>query len=358
MSSACFGSSNPNIHSASLPAPRMAGAAAIPAVLDALQLDEELEALLYARCEAVCRHAGGKVVNRFEPELRAVLRAALWYLSTVSGEATPAQQLLNMHRVAGAALPRALLQRGPALEPANSEVYGRTLLRVPRRSSVIYGVLTVLLPWAWARISQLGIDHPERLRWLRWMRFAEGWTTLASVLVSAHFDVRGRWPTLPMALVGMQLVYTLPNRPYVPNLEFALQQRIWREMADVAVAARALYHSRGRLVGAAAVRVAHSAAAPPGPLTRCVRAAAGRLGLLAPTEEDDPDDAIDAERQGCVFCAAHPANTPTPAPCGHMCCYFCVSVARMASARATCPRCKVSLHASPSTQRAVRVIER
>ena len=113
MSSACFGSSNPNIHSASLhSATQMAGAAAIPAVLDALQLDEELEALLYARCEAVCRHAGGKVVNRFEPELRAVLRAALWYLSTVSGEATPAQQLLNMHRVAGAALPRALPQRG------------------------------------------------------------------------------------------------------------------------------------------------------------------------------------------------------------------------------------------------------
>ena len=115
----------------------MAGAAAAPAVLDALQLDEELEALLYARCEAVCRHAGGKVVNRFEPELRALLRAALWYLSSVSGEATPAQQLLNIHRVAGAALARALLQRGPALEPANSEVYGRTLLRRAHRAAAV-----------------------------------------------------------------------------------------------------------------------------------------------------------------------------------------------------------------------------
>ena len=46
-------------------------------VLDALQLDEELESLLLTRCEGICAHAGGALATRLQPELRALLRGML-----------------------------------------------------------------------------------------------------------------------------------------------------------------------------------------------------------------------------------------------------------------------------------------
>lgn len=314
----------------------------VPLILDSIQLDEELESMLYEKCEGVCAHAGG-LISYVQPELRALLRGTLWYLSATGSNASPAQLLLNMH----CADRSSMHSLGYAIEATDAARTPSGSCRVPRLRSVLYGALVVLVPWAWARLSQLASDpdHPERLRWLRWMRKAEGYTKLASVLVTFHFIYTRRSPTLPMALLGLQLVHTRPQQPRRPNFELLEQQLVWRTVAEFAVAVRGFYHSGGRVVTAAGMRPAVPAAGDR--LMAGVAAVGRRLGLVAAEPASSVPASDDAVASlgvgGCVFCDACPAHTPTPAPCGHMCCYFCLSVARMTSARAVCPRCQVRL---------------
>ena len=320
----------------------MAAAPSKPIVLDALQLDEELESLLYARCRDMGSYAGA-IVHNVEPEMRALLRASLWYISARTGEASPAQLLLNMHRCAGAALPRALQLEGPALEPPIpvAAVRGDLAVRVPRARSMLYGALVVLMPWLWTRLTQFVAhpDHPERHRWLRWMRRVERATDIVSLLITFRFIHSGHSPpTLPMALVGMRLVHTRPAVSRRPAFELAHQQLWLRVLAQFSVSARELYHSGGYVVPAPALQ--QRAQPTSDSLSQRVAAVGRGLGLLSPKLDDD---APSEETDGCVFCGACPAHTPSPAPCGHMCCYFCLAVARMASSRRRCPRGRAPL---------------
>ena len=94
--------------------------------------------------------------------------------------ATLGQQMQNLHCVAANSvhLPEALKRSGAALElPTPSlKASGLPAAVVPRNRRLLFGLLTVLLPWAWSRASRAMADpdHPERLRWWRLMRRIEG----------------------------------------------------------------------------------------------------------------------------------------------------------------------------------------
>ena len=313
-------------------------AASSSQVLDALQLDEELESLLYARCESIFAHCGG-LANLIQPELRALLRGALWYLSTQEGEVSPGQMLLNLHRTTGSAVPSELQRRGPVIERSVKPTAPQ--LRVARTRSVLYGMLVVLVPWAWSRLSQMAADpeHPERMRWLKWLQRIEAIVATASVFVSLRFLQVGRSPTLPMALIGMQLALTMPARPRRPIFELMEQQLVWRTLAEFSVAARGLYHSGGRLVHAP--RDVHQNSTHEGGWFTIFHTARRWLGGSEAEAAFKTHTAI--PEGGCVFCGACPPHTPVRTPCGHLGCYFCLSVARMASAHSKCPSCKLAL---------------
>ena len=343
-------------------------------VLDALALDAELESILLTRAQHVCSHLGGRVSGAVQPELTALLRGALWCLSTSSstaaGDATAGQALLGLRQAelpagcaeTGAALELRPTSRGTALALAGaSAATASSGSSSARRASILYGVLMVLVPWAWARLSQLATDpeRPELLRWARWMRRAEGAASLASLLVALRFLHSGRSPTLPMALVGLQLACALPQSPRRPIFDFMEQQLVWRTLADLALAVRAVAHSSGRALLPPSVsrqRGARESSLAGGATELAVRL--GRsVGLLSPPppsapadqaaadEDDEKAEAADGPARGCVFCGESPPHTPQLTPCGHACCYFCVATARMARAR--CPRCDGALHGAP-----------
>ena len=186
---------------------------------DALSVDGEVEAHLRARCEQICTQASGQV-GLFQPELKALVRGVMWYLA-LDDEATPGQALMGLHQAAGDALGAQTLT-GRALD----QVPRGQQRCVSRRRSLLHGVLLVLLPWVWARLSQLIMDpaHPERLRWLRWMRRAEGMVALGSLAAALHHLHWRRFPTLTMALAGIQLLPALPAAPRRPDFYLLEQQ--------------------------------------------------------------------------------------------------------------------------------------
>lgn len=317
---------------------------------DALALDGELEKLLHDRWDAVCATLGGRFAALAQPELQAALRGLLWYLSAFVGSRSPGQALLNLHCAAGDAAPEALQRVGPALDRPTSGRAAPDASSVPRSRRLLHGALVVLLPWVWARLARLtnDPDHPERRRWTRWMNRAEGLVACASLLVALRFLRDGRYPSLPMALLGIRLVYTVPEYRPAPVFQFMEQQLIWRTVADTAVAVRSLLHSGPRaLPPPPSMREdteeagAQEAARPDpvpyfGGLRRWVRSVAG-VDSAAAQSGGGGVPLVDVA--GCVLCGADPPHTRRPAACGHEACYFCLASARLADADARCPRC-------------------
>ena len=187
--------------------------------LDATLLNAELESLLLARWQQVCGNMGKFI----DPKVS--LRAAILYLSSLSGDAGPGEVLLRLHRAAALSE-----DMGTALElPLDPGAVRRrgSMLSASRR--LLYGCLVVLLPCAWARLSKHlaasdASEHPHHPRWLKAMQRAEGAVALGTVLASLRFLCRGGSPTLPMLLVGLHLVPSTPGAALPPAFEFMEQQ--------------------------------------------------------------------------------------------------------------------------------------
>jgi hypothetical protein len=175
------------------------GEASAAHALDAFALDDDLEALLLARCRRMCSHFSGKLSDSLQPEQRAALRSAILYLSTCNNEATPGLQLLGLR--------------------INSDRASNRTICIAR--SLLYSSLVVLLPWAWTRLSERGEDQ---IRCARLMRRLEACVALAAFLVAFRSAVSHRAATLPMALLGMQVVQALPLGPRRLGYEFMDQQ--------------------------------------------------------------------------------------------------------------------------------------
>ena len=204
-------------------------------VIDAQSLDADLMRVLQGMWSEVCAQAGTRFCTSLQPELDGLLRGALWYLSMWRCSATLGQQMQNLHCVAASSahLPEARARSGAALDLATPSLKasGLPAAVVPRDRRLLFGLLTVLLPWAWSRASRAMADpeHPERPRWWRLMRRLEGAVQAASIGCSLYFLVDGRYPTLPMALLRLRLAYTRPHAPRLAEFDLMNQQLAWQE---------------------------------------------------------------------------------------------------------------------------------
>ena len=223
--------------------------------------------------------------------------------------------------------------------------------------TLAYAAIVVLLPWAWARLSQLLATRDaadpaaaqSRPRWLVIVRRLEGLVALASLLVTIRFLQRGGRgaPSLPMLLTGITLMHGLPSLPRPPAFDFMEQHLIWRCVADVMLAGRRLWRAGPQALPPPSAmspeQQQQQAAAEARPTELFVRRLGRRLGLLPQTAEDEqvvgaPTAA--AAALACVFCGAEPPHTsqPVSASCSHRACYYCVATARLASTRARAAR--------------------
>ena len=154
----------------------MEGVARVHA-LDAHALDVELESILQSSLERVCcTAAGASTWERLKPELRMLLRGIIWYFSMGVDCRTAGQSLQNLHCTTAAARAqswsRAVMLRA-AQSSGSAVTKPQSGLSVWRRS--LHGLLVVLLPWLWERVSQRVAAHDSDVaaRVLRAMRRLE-----------------------------------------------------------------------------------------------------------------------------------------------------------------------------------------
>jgi len=300
--------------------------------LDACTLDRELTALLSAYAERAASHFGAAACELVRPELRALLATAMWALSAGSEGQSPGQALQGL-RVAA----RHASAYGPAihLPPTAS---GRPASDTPLPRSRRLGLLLVgvLLPYLWARLGRMlthGGDVGEsqqaaELRLWRWrlMQRLEAACSVAALAAAVRHLWRGNGsPSLPLALLGLRLVYASPHEPRGPDFSFMNQELAWRTMADLAAALQALRRSLA----------APSAQPAPQPLRVTPEhppadGPAGSSGDAAPTR---------AALAACGFCGAAPMHAPRTAACGCAFCHYCLAAACLHQARPACPRC-------------------
>jgi len=194
----------------------------VASVLDASAIDKELSDALLRQWDGACSHLGSGFCVRFQPELHALLRTAMWQFSVGSGVPTPGQAMqgLSYSAAPAGAVGSAI---GPVLQPPPPRGGAPPALRRWQRAG--HFLLAVALPWAWARAAHLATapDHPERLRWWRAMQRAEGLLQLLSLLCALRMLCSARAPSLPMALLGMHLVQTATTR-YAADFEFMNQE--------------------------------------------------------------------------------------------------------------------------------------
>lgn len=340
---------------------------ALSHVLDALTLDGELEALLRTRWQRIL---GPKLADSLQPEAAALIRAALLWLSFSSsrGAASAGEALLGMQRrtsVSATRLsPMNRLDTSTTTAIATSGAPSTTRL-------LLLGCTSILLPWAWARLSKLlaawdatrgdAAEHASRPLWLRLVRRVEGCTLLISLLVTLRYVHRGGGaasPTLPMLCAGVGLAQALPAVPRPPSFDFMEQQLVWRCVADLMLAGRGLWRAAPQTVEVAGTSAA--ARRPPQRRGELVMRLAQRLRLVAyDADESDASSMGAADRSettatltttACVFCGASPPHTAQVAPCGHAACYYCIASTRLASSRARCPQCNARLGSGREAQ--------
>jgi len=277
--------------------------------LDAATLDDDLHRLLWVGLERICRFGLQRFLHTYQAEIKALLRLLIFWQTVWNHVPTPGMELQNL-----------LLTGTGAFR--SRERRHRSLTRQQR---VLYGVLTISIPWVAERIKS------HMLEW-QWIHFSRGsirkmvyklvysleqtWDAL-SVVHFLWFLSGGKYRSLVERLLRIRVAYVNPRAHRALSFEFMNQYLVWRTVARFLLFAIPLIDFGGILLS--------------------IRSA---LGL----QERESGSGLGENADECRICQISPVTVPVRSePCGHVFCYTCIRSLRMENFSATCPACGVRL---------------
>ena len=292
------------------------------------------------------------VVDKYKPELKALLDFLLFRFTIFQNEPTPGMRMQNLRFVDGHAI-------GTSVSSAASSVDAHAP-RVSQR--LLLGFLCIAGQWGFARLRRHAlvagwadeVQHPQPLishtsdaqargqgerssgtrgggqwkrRAYRALTRAESLFRLAWLINFLVFLRVGSYPSLLQRLVGMRLVYGPSSGGAARNINFQFMNRqlLWEHFTQLALCVVPLVDWDGlrrQVSGLIRQRRAGAWAAGAGAGGGSIPGAGG------------PDGDME-----CVVCGEESAQTPYVTDCGHIYCYYCLKTACLQDDSFSCPRC-------------------
>jgi len=305
--------------------------------LDGKQLDDEVESLLYLQLKRAFRFFSPSSVHFYEPELKlllrlALFRAAIWPWHTSYGMRLQNLSYRNewMHsggflgRLLGRLLPRALLKppaRVAEVALPRADKFVSTPLAHRRHAALSrLQLLLYVLGWIGGRYavqrllllsSSQGWAEEEqgsaKLAVWQVLRVLEKVSSLVEFLSFAVFLFRGRYLSIVDRLLGMRLISASRTLPRQVSFEYMNRQLVWQGFTEFLMFLLPLLDVSGWKKT----------------LQQWVR---------GPTRKSLPAGT-------CPICNASPINTQYITDCNHSFCYYCLSTAMMEDPAFCCLRC-------------------
>ncbi|RDD40468.1 Peroxisome biogenesis factor 2 [Trichoplax sp. H2] len=239
--------------------------------LDSSELDIELLNLFKSQLIEAIKYFQAGLLTKYEPELLLALRYLVWKHSVLSNGATLGQQMLNI----------------AYRHKDNSEIN-----RIQR---ILFGILTVFLPWLKERLSQFS-DYARNNYLLRQVvrgiALLDNILTIGSLANFFSFLQTGRYKNLLERILSIHPEYSNPQSLRQEFLAFVL------------------------------------------PLVNIYQTKMFFKQLL--WSELSPKSSI--KSTDCAFCGEIPCNI-YQASCGHRFCYYCIKSRMLASVTVNCPSC-------------------
>lgn len=253
--------------------------------IDAAQLDDEIYKVLRNQVKRITEHQPVEGIDRWQPEIDALLKFFVWYFSLRRGKSTFGQQLLNLH-----------------------------YQNLNRAKSVLYLILTVVPAYARDKLNDSG--GTSRLRcWLDRLVNVVKLLQFINLLVFLH---RGTQPRVVEYLLGIKSRSTTTHKPRNIGYSYMTRELLWHglmELFTIGLPMINLYywkHAVKRLVSRRSrTSVVHSS------------------------------PKMDANSR-CAYCNETPIM-PMHAGCEHLFCYYCLTAHFTATDQFQCAECGAQL---------------
>nr|XP_031848870.1 peroxisome biogenesis factor 2 [Nomia melanderi]XP_031848871.1 peroxisome biogenesis factor 2 [Nomia melanderi] len=253
--------------------------------IDATQLDEEIYKVLRNQVKRITEHQPVDGIDRWQPEIDALLKFFVWYFSLRRGKSTFGQQLLNLH-----------------YENLN------------RAKSVLYLILTVVPAYARDRLDDTGGNG--RLRGCL-DRIASAAKLLEFINLLVFLN-RGTQPRVVEFLLGIRSRSTTTHKPRNIGYSYMTRELLWHGLMELFTIGLPMInlhywkHAVKRLVSRGS-----------------------RTSVLHSSPRMDA-----ASR--CAYCNETPIM-PMHAGCEHLFCYYCLTAHFAATEQFQCVECGAQL---------------
>ncbi|XP_015810872.3 peroxisome biogenesis factor 2 [Nothobranchius furzeri] len=295
--------------------------------LDALELDSNLEQLLWTQFTQCFQNCRPGVLTPVEPELKALLYLLLWRFTLYSSNATVGQSLLSLRY---------------------HDTYSSSPLYTPLSSRQKLGLamLTLLPRWLQERshhfLPCLGLgsrgaasesdDSLLRLGLRNSLILVSGLTKLASLFNFLVFLRNGRHPTLAERIAGALTVFSKPNVVRDVPYQYMNRELLWHGFAEFLIFLLPLIN------------------------VRKLKAAALSCVFGNSSDKKGAKKGKDVWKE-CGLCGDWP-TMPHTVGCQHVFCYYCITSHSIADANLTCPKCGAEAGAPESVKMSVQIVER
>ena len=260
--------------------------------LDALELDEEIVAMLWSQLSNCARHFSANTLYTIKPEVMALLRLLVWRYSLLVTGATFGQQML------GLTYSRSYNSSAPV-----SRAKRITLVGLQVFAEWIHERWGGLLPW---------LSQEKGAALCKLVSYTELLLKTVTLLNFINFLLRGIYPTLFQRLLGLGMSHTRRQISQIPAFAYMNREILWHGFAEFIFTILPL------------INVAR--------LRRWCHSIAMKCGIRLPRPVSNC----------CPICNSVPCMPHLP-DCGHVHCYYCLKSNLLADEVFQCGVCDLPI---------------
>ncbi|XP_024941539.1 peroxisome biogenesis factor 2 isoform X2 [Cephus cinctus] len=263
--------------------------------IDAVQLDNEIYKILKYQTDKITKYLPPGSIAKWQPEINVLLSLAIWNYSLRAGNATFAQQLLNLNY-------------------ANFN----------RKKAVLYVILTVLPQYVQERLADVRLattsERSDRIK--LYIERISSIVQALSLINLISFLHQGTQPCLVERILGIFSQSTKTHKPRSIGYSYMTRELLWHslmELFTIGLPMLNIYYLKHTLKRF---------------WSRKKDTASMKFhGILK----------MDLTTK-CPHCAGNPI-LPNSAGCEHIFCYYCMKAHFTATKMFQCPTCNMDLHA-------------